>query len=475
MSSSAAWQLAFAVLAMLAILALAVGTRRTVSIGVLLVMIPFQTIDTRYASSSILLAYALFAVIAMTSGLKLRMLPALAAIAFAYLMSLALADRNLMAQHVLFIFQFFSCFVVFLLAYNCATLVDRERTVMDVLLAINVLALIYCGLQLVVGPGERFVPFGIDEFKFNPNRDPGDPRLVGPFGNPGSTAGYFALMALTCAVEYIFSRGRRRLLVASIAALNLMALVATGNRAGFLVLLAMAAALLFMYRKELGAKRILQLTVGGATVLAAASFAAVTFTDFDRLFTRMETVTQTEGGLPATRQGGWPVAIEKIKLHPWFGEGPYFWTAGDAESTGQLRIEFEGTGELSTAFDPYPHSLYLYLLRTVGIFGLVAVVGFFLRTWFVLRKAASRPTLGQYQSVIIRLGMVLIPAFLIAQITLEFHRPSTMDYAHFVFALMGLLVGTSDRDMIAARAGSAASGINPGNGIPVEGARMAAR
>ena len=41
--------------------------------------------------------------------------------------------------------------------------------------------------------------------------------------------------------------------------------------------------------------------------------------DFDRLFARMETVTEIEGGVPKTRAEGWPVAIEKIKRRPWFG------------------------------------------------------------------------------------------------------------------------------------------------------------
>jgi O-antigen ligase len=171
----------------------------------------------------------------------------------------------------------------------------------------------------------------------------------------------------------------------------------------------------------------------------------VTFTDFNQMFSRMETVTETEGGVPSTRVEGWPVAIEKIKRDPWFGEGPYFWTAQDAEAAGQQQAEFEEGGALDTAYDNYPHSLYLYLLRTVGIFGLLAVVGFFVRTWFVLYRASRRESIVGYQSAFLRLGLFLIPTFLISQITLEFHRPDTMDYAQFIFALMGLLVGMSDR------------------------------
>lgn len=447
MTTSAVWQLAFGVILLLVMFSLAVGAKRTISIGALLVLIPFQTIDTRYATSSVLIAYVLAGALVIGGGIKVRMLPALFLIVLSYFVSLSLADRSLTTHHVLFMFQFFSCLVVFLLAYNFAILVENERTVVDVLLAINILAILYCALQLSVGPGERFVPLGIDEFKFNLNRTEDDPRLVGPFDNPGSTAGYFMLMTLVCGFEILFSAGRRRSLAWILTGFNFLGLVATGNRAGFLVLLAMSPLLLFAYRKELGARRILAFSIGGVAVLAIAATIAVTFTDFDRLFGRMETVTETEGGLPATRAGGWPVAIEKIKRDPWFGEGPYFWTEEDAEATGQLQTEFDADGGLDTTFDNYPHSLYLYLLRTVGIFGLLTVVGFFVRTWFVLKRALHRESIVAYQSAFLRLGLFLIPAFLISQITLEFSRPTTMDYGHYIFALMGLLVGMSDRSL----------------------------
>jgi O-antigen ligase len=392
MTSSAIWQVSFGLIIVFVMLAVAAGAKRTLSIGTLLVLVPFQAIDTRFGSSSVMLAYALAGVLLISGGLRVRQLAVLGLIVLAYFISLAFADRTMFTRNVLFMFQFFSCLVVFLLAYNFATLVEKEKSVVDVLLAINVMAVVYCLLQLSVGPGERFIPFGVDEFKFNLNRHPGDPRLVGPFDNPGSTAGYFAIMTLICAVEFIYARGKRRLYVSGIAGFNMLGLVATGNRAGFLVLLAMAPLLLFAYRKELGAKRILQYSIGGAAAFALIAVVAVSFTDFNRMFARMDTVTETEGGIPTTRAEGWPVAIEKIKQRPWVGEGPYFWTAEDAEDIGQLQYEFGEEGEIDTAYDHFPHSLYLYLLRTVGIFGLIAVVGFFLRTWQVLRSVSEPKT-----------------------------------------------------------------------------------
>jgi hypothetical protein len=76
-NSSVAWQLAWALATVLVVYVLASSARRTVAIGALLVMIPFQTVVTRYATSSVLMAYALAVILLLNGGLKVRMLPAL--------------------------------------------------------------------------------------------------------------------------------------------------------------------------------------------------------------------------------------------------------------------------------------------------------------------------------------------------------------------------------------------------------------
>jgi O-antigen ligase len=445
-TSSAIWSLAFGVIAATAMLVLATGARRTLAIGTLLVMVPFQTIDTRYGSSSTLMAYALAGVLALTGGLKLRMLPAFGFIVLGYCMSFAMADRNDVLLNAVEMFQFFSAFVVFILAYNFARSVETERSVIDVLLVINAMAVVYCMLQLTVGPGERFTPFGIEQLAFNPNRTPDDPRLIGPFGNPGNTAGYFTLMTLVCGLEFMFAQGRRKLVIELIIFLNLLGIVATGNRTGFLILVGMFPIFLYAFRQELGAKRLTTYLIGGFAALAIASVVALQFTDFNRMFSRMQSVTETSEGLPKTRANTWSAAVAKIKEDPWFGKGPYYPSAHALTKAGEIRTEFENLGELTTAFDPYPHCLYLYLLRTVGIVGLIPVVGFFLGCAAVLYASVRRGSPEPYRLAITRLGLLLILAFLLAQVTLEFNRSETMDYAQFIFALMGLLIGTSDRD-----------------------------
>jgi O-antigen ligase len=303
----------------------------------------------------------------------------------------------------------------------------------------------YCALQLSAGPGNKFVPFGIEAFAFNNNRDTSDPRLIGPFSTPGAMAGYFTLMLVMCVSELIHAQGRRRLLIQAIIGLNVLGLLATGNRAGMLVVLAVFPVLMFVFRRELGPKRIAQYSIGGVAVLLIAFAVAVSFTNFGNMLTRMEGVTETENGVPETRAGTWPVAVEKIKRHPWFGEGPYFLTIEQAENMDIFLHRFDESGAVTTTYDAYPHSLYLFLLRTVGVFGLVAILWFFVQAWRQLQRATKSVPLDRYASAILRGGVVAIPAFLVAQITLEFNRYATLDYAHFVFALVGLLVGMSDR------------------------------
>ncbi len=300
-------------------------------------------------------------------------------------MSLVQAD-GYRSFHIIEMFQFFSCFVVFLLAYNFARLVDTEQSVMNLLVAMNILVAIYCLLQLVAGAGKAFVPFGIDVLAFNSNRDPSDPRLVGPFDNPGTTAGYFTLMSMLCAVELMFvSNGRRKVIQGLILA-NVAGIVATGNRASFLVLLAAFPTMLFVFRRELGARRFIKYLVGGVAALVIGSATIGAYSGFGNMYRRLTQVTETENGMPMNRAGTWTVALEKIERHPWFGDGPHFFRVEDAFMLRIMDVKFADLSDVESVYDPYPHSLYLFLLRTVGIVGLVAVLSFFAWVALELRR-----------------------------------------------------------------------------------------
>lgn len=457
MASSDIWILTVGLLATIVMIVVTASARRTVAIGVLLALLPFQVIETRYASSSVLMAYAMAGTMIMIGGLRVRLLPSITLVLLAYVLSITQAKQYL-SFHLIELFQFASCFVVFLLAYNYARLVGSVRTVTDLLLLVNVLVILYCALQVVVGPGNAFKPFGLEELAFNSNRDPGDPRLVGPFANPGTTAGYFALMTILWAASLLYATGGRRRLAVGLILANIAGIVASGNRASFLVLLAALPILLFAFRRELGPRRFFQYLLGGFAAVMLASAAIAVYSGFGNMFKRLEVVTETENGMPMTRANTWTVAIEKIKRDPWFGEGPHFLRSVDVYVLHAPGVEYADISDVESVYDPYPHSLYLFLLRTVGIIGLAAMMAFFAQVAWSLRRALSRDDLDESSHWFVKAGLVMIGAFLVTQITLEFNRTDTMDYAQYVLALMGLLVGVGDRPS-AGTAGRSGSGM----------------
>ena len=94
---------------------------------------------------------------------------------------------------------------------------------------------------------------------------------------------------------------------------------------------------------------------------------------------------------------------------------------------------------------------------------MLPVVWFFIQAWRILYATLKREPAGAYSSALLRLGLVLIVSFLAAQITLEFNRRDTIDYAQFIFALVGMLVGVADRQTRSAPVGAAlpTNGLSP--------------
>jgi O-antigen ligase len=405
-------QLAVAVLFAVVVFVVASGAKATRAIGLVLILIPFQLIETQYGSTNVVFTYVLAAALLSGGRLRAPFMASLLLIVFAYLASLSQTDPSMYISHATYIFQFVSGLVVFVLAYNFARDVKETISIVNVLIAMNVLVIIYCLIQLWVGPGGQFIPFG----------------------NPSVTAEYLVLMALVMCFDLIHSAGWRRRMLLLLLVTNLILLVATGNRGGFLVLMVAFPLFLFGFRRELGIVRVIQFSLGGLVALALASIVTVAYTDFGRLFERLQTVTEMDNGVPATRSEAWPTAFEKIRQHPWFGEGPRF--AGTQHAM---------TGDPLESENPYPHDLYLFLLRTVGIFGLTAVLAFFVRAWIKVHRAASAAAPGSYRAGFLRIGSLLFLCFLIDQIKIEFPRNDTIDYVHFVFALVGVLVGVAAR------------------------------
>jgi O-antigen ligase len=410
-----------------------------VSVGILLVFIPFQPIDTRFGSANVVMTYVIFGALLLRGRIRYLPIPlAMLAVIFAYLLSISQLDRALYVDHGLQLMFLVSGFLILILTYNLARELKDPRFLINLFIGVNVLVLVYCLVQLtIVGPGERLYFFGNENLWMHRNRGGGDPRLVGPFGTPGLTAAYLMSMTVILVYEILHSRGWRRILLLGVVLANLGMMIATGNRGSFLVLLVSMLWFLYMFRRELGFVRIVQVLTASAVVLAGAAFAIVNFTDFNVLFERLERTEMVEGGIPDTRRNVWPRAWVAFEEKPLLGHGP---------NLAQERIFRYRNVHPDQLILSYPHNLYLHLLVTVGVVGTLAFLAFFAVVVIrVLRGSSSGEFPSEYERGLVRVGLIVIVGFLVDQLKIEFLRSGTVDYAHFVFALFGLFIGWADQ------------------------------
>ncbi|MGH8249937.1 MAG: O-antigen ligase family protein [Steroidobacteraceae bacterium] len=409
------------------------------AIGALLVLAPFHFVEVFTITNSTAMAYMVVAGIMLRgSTLKLPLLGSMLLVLLGYLISTSQVDPSLYRLHGPALIMLVSGFIVFVLGYNLARTVEDPRSVVNLVIVANLVVNAYCLIQLIVGPGLGASVLGFEAFSIEVNRGEGDPRLGGPFGGaPGILAQYLALVTLVIVYDAMHSDRGRRIKLWFLVAANFGLIIATANRGGFITLIVGVAGYLLMFRKELGTIRVIQVAIAGFMVLAIISVLVIKLTDFNVMFERLETVTETtEGGVPETRQAVWPQAWERFKQVPWFGQGPMW----------QLPEERHGVPYPGRVFLEYPHSLYLYLLVSVGIVGTCAFAVYFLNLGMQLLRStrAIRGRTG-YLEGLVRLGPLILFLFLLDQIRIEFLRQAFSDYQHVVFGLLGMWLGLAHR------------------------------
>jgi O-antigen ligase len=400
----------------------------------LVLLIPFQPVETRVGTANVILAFILFlAFFLREKNIRLPLLPHILIVLFVFLISMGLAPPGIWKGHGLYMIYLISAFLVFWLSYDLSRRVSSFDRVVQVFLAMNVLVVIYCLIQLIAGPDYKVRVFGMDEFAFNHLRS--DRRLTGPFGSAGILAEYFVIMVyLTLHQMMVTDRRSYRWLLVVLMIFNLFLLVATGNRGGFLTLIGAGILYLWMSRHLLGPVRTLAVAVTGILLFSLSAAITINYTEFDRLFERLSE-TQIEEGVPDTRTVVWPMAWKEIVKRPIFGHGP------------RLRLDGDVPGKTNKGhvFIYYPHNLYLFLLFTVGAVGLIAVLTLLAtplyRCWRVAKRSAGDPIVLSFANT----GIIVMVVFFVDQLKVEFLRFGLVDYWHFVFALMGVLIAFCDR------------------------------
>lgn len=418
-------------LAVLALIGAYVAPPRVV-MAVLMVIAPFELINSQYGTSSTGLVYLVALALWLRNSIsRFPLMGAVIGILFAYLISLAMANAKPL-DHILYIVRVLPGFMLFYIAYNYVRDSRDATGFINIFIAINILVLIVCILQLA-GGSQQVVLFGVNEFSLMENRNT-QGRLSGPFGAE-FTSEYLALASLLVAYLVMNKTLGERWpvwLLWGLLAGNVGFMVATGSRGGILMLITGLVWGAFLFRRQLGTGRTLGFLLGAMLVASVMSALIIQFTDYNVLFDRLGK-TEVKEGVIDSRSVTWPMAWEAIKEQPLLGYGP------------RLRLNqdmiYPITGHKPI---PYPHSLPLFLLYTLGIVGLIAYTVFFALLMWRLYSGSRIRQLNE-SSGLAKLGFLLLVLFLLDQIKIEFLRFIQSDYQAIIFTLFGGLLAMADK------------------------------
>jgi O-antigen ligase/energy-converting hydrogenase Eha subunit E len=417
------------VFVIIAFVAAYIGPERVV-VTVLMLLLPFQPITSVFGTVNTGLALIVFT--AFLLGGRIRRFPLLfvvGAIMLAYMVSFTQVPRATYPDHIYYLVAICANFALFYIVYNHVCRSGDIRGFFNMLLWMNILVGIYCLAQLVIGMDAR-VHLGVGDLALRENR--WDTRLSGPFGAVGITAEYLVIQILLLLHMYMHETGRaKKYLVAGVMLANLAFLVATGNRGGFLVLVGGGLLYLVWFRRELGSGRLLASAAFGGIMLAIVSVVIVTYTDFNVLYDRLLS-TEVKEGVPDSRVKIWPLTWERVLEAPVSGHGPRFRLIGD---------------ELGLVpwykIIPYPHSLYLFILSTIGVVGLLAWAAFFFALFRRFVRAKLNPHTDPFIARVPKLSILILVVLLIDQIKVSMFRFNLSDYQQIVFVLIGGLLAAA--------------------------------
>jgi O-antigen ligase len=399
------------------------------SLPFLICLIPFQPISSEKTTLNVFLVYAMGIAFALRG--RIRLVPlggCVLAILGVYVVSAGFAHASTRFDHLLFTVNLTSGFLVFVMVYNFVRDEQDFGLIVRTLIVLNVLVLLYCAMQTIFG---RVSLFGLQELSSQGLREDG--RLAGPFMATGLTAEYLVLsILLFCYLLIHVDKPLRRLGLYALIGLNLLFLVATANRGGFLILIGSTGWFLYMYRAQLGVARAIGLAFSGSILLLASSLVVVAFTDFPLLYDRLENTQFSSSGVPDTRVNTWTAIVPEIQNRLLLGHGPHFYGPGHEDP-------YFGYKDLL-----WPHNLYLFILFTVGIPGLCAWTWFFLSLLRRISRTLTSPVSDEFVHGFARLGVIIVPVILIDQLKIEFLRPSLIDYSHYLFATFGILLAYAD-------------------------------
>lgn len=409
----------------------------------LILITPFQPLTSRYGSLNVGLVYVVGLSVYLNRSIFKQRIAAfrplwfgLGFLGFVYCLALVYKPNPVLTLKLAYLFGMASNVVLFYLTTVFVKSEEDLHNLIKLVIISNGLVLAYCALQGVAG-FTQFVPFGIQEFAFTANRSGmggEDRRLIGPFMGAGIMSEYMVIMIYFLVYYYMTTKKYGRW-IPILVLLDLSTMIATGNRGGFLVLICGYFVFAFMFRRMIGAKRIITIGIAGLFLLAVSSFIVVKYTNFDVLYERLQGTDVSEG-VPDTRRH-WPEYIEEAwEESPVLGMGIRLLLLADLmDDKGNVR-----PGAKMKMVRGYPHSLYIYIFYTLGVVGLFAWGVFVFLLAKTIRGRPGRVPHSPFLDGLPKVGLFILFLFAVDQLKIEFLRHVYIDYQNYLVTMMSIFL-----------------------------------
>ncbi|MFK5951079.1 MAG: O-antigen ligase family protein [Methylococcales bacterium] len=397
----------------------------------LVLLIPFQPVVSKFGSLNTGLSLLIF--IAFILNKRIARLPffgLIMLVLFVYMLSLSQAPIPTYKDHLFYLVSISANVSVFYIIFNYVVRTEDIEGVVKMMIWMNFLVVVYSLVQMVMGTGSSSA-ISIGDISFKENRQ--DARLAGPFNAVGITAEYMVIQVYMVLYRFFYVNSRKeKMFLLLLIMLNMGVMVGTGNRTAIIVTIIAALIFFALFKRQLGSLRLIKLGSVAALLFVVASSLMIAFTDFNVLFDRFSETGADEEKVLDSRSVIWPLAIERIQEEPLIGHGP------------RIRLIEESERRINGhEFMPYPHSLYLYVVYTIGFIGLFVLAISFL----VLFRLFSSGLNSRHKDTFIRgmprLAILILIIIMIDQMKVSMMRFSLTDYQQYVAAILGLLVGAT--------------------------------
>ena len=395
----------------------------------LILLIPFQIIDSRYGTLNIFVTYLVAFAFALQGRIKAApLLWAVFLLLFAYGISFAMSHPAARVWHLIYMIGFMTNILLFYLIYNYVTRTEDWQSVFHTLFWVNALVVVACLIEIAIGDNQIRL-FGVNDWKLGSNRAY-QGRVAGPFGSTHTTADYLVTQCALIGYWLVKGAAKKPRWLFLLLGFNFLCLVSTGDRGGFVELLVGAVLFLIIFRRDIGGFRIVKYCIAGIAVFAVTSYAVVQYTEFGRLFERLES-TQLEGE-ERPRTLGFTRGIAWYQDNPVVGRGPKL-----DVSTRNRRIE--GIPYLGA----HPHNFILTILVTTGTVGFIAWLVFGTSIITTLIRAARSKGVDDEDLLasLPKLAILILFLFMLGEMRIEMLRDEYWDYQNFMFLLVGLFIG----------------------------------